>query len=89
MMFAPRAVLVGPCLLLTACFSPGEGQEPPLDLLYFPTGLAVDSAAERLYVANSDFDLQYNGGSLQALDLTRLRGLVPQGCEAGCSATRW
>ena len=79
---APRAALVGPFLLLTACFSPGEGQEPPLDRFYFPTGLAVDSGAERLYVVNSDFDLQYNGGSLQSLDLDRLREVVPRYCRA-------
>ncbi len=88
MMFAPRAAILGPCLLLTACFSPGEGQEPPLDRLYFPTGLAIDSSADRLYVANSDFDLQYNGGALQAVDLGRLRGLVRKYCEsdADCDA---
>jgi len=81
-----RAYVLAP-LLLTSCFSPGEGIEPPLERLYFPVGLARSPGATRLYVANSDFDLQYNGGSLQAYDLERLRLLVPRGCtsDADCA----
>ncbi len=72
---------------LSSCFSPGDGQAPPLDRLYFPTGLALDSAAfndrgepKYLYVASSDFDLQYRSSSLISYDLDRIRAVVPQSC---------
>lgn len=85
---AHRALVLIPFVLSTACFRPGEGKEPPLEEIYFPTGLAVDAQASRLYVVNSDFDLQYNGGSLQAMDLERVRGMVPRYCavDADCGA---
>ncbi len=63
------------------CYPPGHGADPPLNTIYFPVGMAVSPGATRLYVANSDFDLQYNAGSLQAYDLERLRALAPQYCE--------
>lgn len=72
-------------LVLTACYSSGEGMTPPLDRIYFPTGLATncDSRADapacqpsRLYVASSDFDLQFNAGSIQTIDLERVREIV-------------
>ncbi|AUX42178.1 uncharacterized protein SOCE26_036050 [Sorangium cellulosum] len=55
------------------CFVDSEGLSPPTDGFYYPTGLAVSPGGRVLYVANSDFDLQYNGGTVQALDLQRLR----------------
>ncbi len=52
------------------CFFPGEDAlRPPQLALYFPTGLAVSPGRTALYVANSDFDLQYNGGTVQAVQL--------------------
>ena len=68
-------------LLFVGCYSSGEGIAPPLDRIYFPVGLAIDKEQKRLYVASSDFDLQFNAGSVQALDLERIRGLVPRECE--------
>jgi hypothetical protein len=49
--------------------------------LYFPVGLAKNPSASRLYVANSDFDLQYNAGALQSYDLERIRALTPTACS--------
>jgi hypothetical protein len=57
----------------TACYSQGDGADPPLDQLYFPVGLQVSHGGSVLYVANSDFDLQYNGGTLQSYDLALVR----------------
>jgi hypothetical protein len=74
-----------------------------LSRLYFPVGLALNRApaldcqgvevkptspATRVYVANSDFDLQFNAGALQAYDLERVRGLIPRECsgDADCRA---
>src|SRR5512147_620406 len=34
-----------------------------------------------LYVVSSDFDLQYNAGSIQVLDLGVVRRLIPNECE--------
>lgn len=83
------SVLVLP--FLVACTSAGEGIAPPLDTIYFPTGLALSRDARHLYVANSDFDLQYNAGTLQSLDMEHVRQLVPRGCtsDADCPATQY
>jgi hypothetical protein len=68
-----------------ACFSAGGGTAPPPDTFYFPVALAVASdntgdagvlnagQASVLYAANSDFDLQYNGGTVQSYNLIQLR----------------
>ncbi|MEB2311474.1 MAG: hypothetical protein OZ921_13375 [Sorangiineae bacterium] len=69
-------------LLLAGCYSPGEGVNPPLRRIYFPVGLAVSPGNSRLYVVNSDYDLQYNAGVLQAYDLERIRALLPVVCDA-------
>ncbi len=82
-------------LALSSCFSPGDGQAPPLDRLYFPTGLALDSSAQNergeprfLYVASSDFDLQFRSSSLISYDLDRIRSVVPRSCstDADCDS---
>ncbi|MFO0680022.1 MAG: hypothetical protein U0169_26105 [Polyangiaceae bacterium] len=56
-----------------ACFQAGDGVTPPTKTFYFPVGLAVSAGGNALYVVNSDFDLQYNGGTLQSYDLRRIR----------------
>lgn len=66
------AFAVGP-----ACVSPGEGPSPDPGEMYFPVGLAISPGGHTLYVANSDFDLQFNGGTVIALDLDRIRDNVP------------
>ncbi len=56
-----------------ACYTTGDGTAPPPDRLYFPVGLAVSAGGNVLYAANSDFDLQYNGGTVQSYDLNAIR----------------
>src|SRR3954470_2082286 len=86
-------------LLLNACYPPGDGKAPPLEELYFPTGLALDrnstsaideykGAPRYLYVANSDFDLQYRAASVISYDLDLVRKVVPRSCNttADCIA---
>ena len=70
-----RALLALSALLAlgAACYSQGDGADPPLDRFYFPVGLQVSHGGSVLYVANADFDLQYNGGTLQSYDLTLIR----------------
>jgi hypothetical protein len=82
-------------LVLTGCYTSGEGISPPLDRIYFPVALATDCdsrardpaacEAKRLYVVSSDFDLQFNAGSLQVLNLDVVRRLVDTICPAGAS----
>src|SRR5580658_6410015 len=56
-----------------ACYSGGGGTAPPTNSFYFPVGLAVSAGGHVLYAANSDFDLQWNGGTLQSYDLNGIR----------------
>jgi DNA-binding beta-propeller fold protein YncE len=78
--------LLALCALAFGCFKPDDGREPPLDRIYFPTGLALSPDGDRLYVANSDWDLQFNAGSVQAYDAARLREWLPTSCttDADC-----
>jgi hypothetical protein len=55
------------------CYSQGDGSSPPLDKFYFPVGLQVSAGGNVLYAINSDFDLQYNGGTIQSYDLDEIR----------------
>lgn len=57
----------------SGCFTAGQGTTPPMNSFYFPTGLAVSPDGRFLYAINSDFDLQWNGGTLQSYDLTGIR----------------
>jgi DNA-binding beta-propeller fold protein YncE len=63
------------------CFPPDDGLAPDPDGINFPVGLALSNGGDRLYVANSDFDLRYNGGVLQVFDAEVLRGALPTFCE--------
>jgi hypothetical protein len=56
-----------------ACYTAGGGTAPPTKSFYFPTGLAVSAGGSVLYAVNSDFDLQWNGGTLQSYDLFQIR----------------
>ncbi len=57
----------------SACYSTGDGTAPPPKQIYFPVGLGVSRGGNVLYVANSDFDLQWNGGTIQSYDLHLIR----------------
>jgi hypothetical protein len=72
----------------SGCYAGGGGTAPPPNTFYFPVGLAVSHAADfvtpdgvrhaglggnALYAVNSDFDLQWNGGTIQVYDLFLLR----------------
>ena len=82
--------LLACAVVLSGCFTSGEGREPHPDRLYFPTGLVVSPGGTTLYVANSDFDLQFSGGSVQALDLRAIRGdtrVIAEAIAGGASAS--
>jgi hypothetical protein len=91
-----RAAL-GVALLLPSCFDPGEGVEPPLNRIYFPVGLALNTrplhgakpavVPTQLYLVNSDFDLQFNGGTVQSYALDRMYDFVPTYCTTDLDCT--
>jgi hypothetical protein len=67
------AVALGLCVLGAGCFVGDTAVDPPTDQFYYPTGLVRSRGGSTLYVTNSDFDLQYNGGTVLALDLKTIR----------------
>ena len=68
---------IAACSLLAGCYSTGDGVSPPGDRIYFPVGLALTNESKYLAVVNSDFDLQYNAGTLATLDVGALADYVP------------
>jgi hypothetical protein len=60
---------------LAGCYSTGNGPDPST-ALYFPVGLAVSPGGQALYVANSDFDLQFNAGTVEAYRLEDIRNFL-------------
>lgn len=64
--------LLGATLGAVGCATDDAGITPPKDGFYFPVSVAVDPVRDVLYVANSNADLRYNGGTLMALDLSAL-----------------
>jgi hypothetical protein len=100
-----RALPIFGALATFGCYSGGDaGRTPSLEQIYFPVGIALSapvatasgdggttaSASRWMYVANSDFDLQFNAGSLQVYDLDVLRAVAPRYCnaDADCDASR-
>lgn len=69
-------------LLASACFPLGDGVSPPLDSVNYPVGVTLSTSGDRLYVANSDFDLRYNGGTVLAIDAAATRELLPTWCRS-------
>ena len=56
-----------------------EGEPTPPGVMNFPTALALSSDEDRLYVANSNFDLRYRRGTLQSFDLNILDDAIAAG----------
>jgi hypothetical protein len=61
---------------LSSCILGAEGLPPIPSQIYFPTGLALSAGRTALYVANSDFDLKYTGGSVQLFDARAMRAAI-------------
>lgn len=69
---------------LLSCNLDNPGDAPPPGDIYLPAGLMLsastpDEAPRYMYVVNSNFDLRYNAGSLQAFDLSKIDEAV-QAC---------
>lgn len=73
----PRCLLTATLLagVFGGCNDPNTGIDAPVDNLFFPEGLLLDprtpegEAARYLFVSNGNNDLNFNGGSLTAIDL--------------------
>jgi hypothetical protein len=62
-------LLLGLGLTATAgCYNSGNGADPDDKRPYFPVGIALSSSGKWLFVANSNFDLAYNAGTVQAFN---------------------
>lgn len=64
--------------LLPACLGETDGIAPPSDEFIFPIALASINDNSHLLVVNSNFDLQYNAGTLVAYDLSKLDTVAGQ-----------
>lgn len=54
-----------------------EGVDPPGDRIFYPTGMGVSPGGEFLFVASSNFDIAYNGGTIATIDLARVEAALP------------
>jgi hypothetical protein len=63
-------------LAIAGCYSTGEGPSPKQNALYFPVGILPSPGGNALYVVNSDFDLQFNGGTVEAYNLHEIRDIA-------------
>lgn len=83
-----RCLLAALACCAAACTLDNPGADPVSGKLHFPIALAVDATGSRLFVANSDFDLRYNGGLITALDLSRIDvAMGGQTCTARAPCT--
>lgn len=58
------------CLLpVAACTASAEEVRPPVDELFFPTGLAIAPDESVLFLANANSELRYDSGSISVIDL--------------------
>jgi len=76
---APRLLLL---VALAGCLPDTGGIDPPYDRLIFPVGLAVTADDSRLLAVNSNFDLEYNSGTLTAMDISDIEvAITPDTAE--------
>ena len=72
--------------LLAGCLD-SKGIDPPTDRFFFPTGMARTAGGRYLLVANSNFDLKYNAGTVVAVDLARVDAAIAE-CSGRCRQPR-
>ncbi|MBN2693047.1 hypothetical protein JXR93_00165 [bacterium] len=68
----PKKYLLPFLLLFISCATENFEESTPTDKLLYPVALQLDSLEKNLFVANSNFDLHYEGSSIITIDLDRL-----------------
>ncbi|MBI5499429.1 MAG: hypothetical protein HY907_04245 [Deltaproteobacteria bacterium] len=71
---------------LAGCFGSG-GIDPPGHRFFYPTGLALSPGGRYLLVANSNFDLRYNSGTVDVIDLAVVDAEI-ESCLGRCRGPR-
>jgi hypothetical protein len=69
------ALVAAAAAVSTACTT-NPGIPPPLRRFHFPTAAAISPDSNFLYVVNSDFNLEFNGGTVVAVDLSLVRAAM-------------
>ncbi len=64
------------CLLLAGCTASAEEVRPPVDEIFFPTGLAIAPDESVLFLANANSELRYDSGSISVIDLSLVDSIV-------------
>ena len=69
-----RLVLLASALLISSCNLDNPGTPAPRGIISYPVSVAISREAKPrfLYVANSNFDLAFSGGSVQSINLVEL-----------------
>jgi YVTN family beta-propeller protein len=57
---------------LAACTASASEVQPPEDVLFYPTGMAIAPGEAVLFVANANSELRYDSGSVVAIDLAQV-----------------
>lgn len=70
---------------MLGCYNSGEGADPDDRRPYFPTGIALSPSGRWLFLANSNFDLAFNAGTLQAYSVDKIRAAMTA-CRGGNGA---
>ncbi len=68
--------LVFAAATLAGCYPTGDGPEPDDGRIYFPTAIVASPSGQYLFLANSDFDLRFSAGTVQAFELSKVRAEV-------------
>lgn len=85
------------CLVFASgCTASAEEVRPPVDELFFPTGLAIAPDESVLFLANANSELRYDSGSISVIDLALVDSVVddwivntavPPGCSVDADHT--
>jgi DNA-binding beta-propeller fold protein YncE len=69
---APILALATSLAALCGCLPDTSGIDPPGDRLIYPVGLSLTTDNQILLAVNSNFDLEYNAGTLTAMNVSNL-----------------
>ena len=77
------AALGGLVALAAGCPASSAEVRPPPDQFYYPTGMDIAPDQSFLFVANANGDLRYDSGTVAAVDLDKVDGLIDGWLSSG------